>query len=66
MRCNAFVNRVCVHTIGKSNVNVGVLQPEPGIYVRRNFVICFQDVLDVHIYKVIEGVNMLFDQTLDL
>jgi hypothetical protein len=65
MRRNAFVDRVCVRTIRKSNMNVGVLQPESGIYVRRDFVICFQDVLDVHIDKIIEGVDVLFDETLD-
>ena len=47
-------------------MNVGVLQPEPGIYVRRDFVICLQDVLDVHIHKVIERVNMLLDQAFNL
>ncbi len=65
MRRNAFIDRVCVRTIRKSNMNVGVLQPESGIYVRRDFVICFQDVLDVHIDEVIEGVDVLFDETLD-
>lgn len=45
---------------------VGILQPEPGVYIRCDLVICSQDVLDVHIDKVIEGVNVLFDQTLDL
>jgi hypothetical protein len=45
---------------------VGVLQPEPWVYIRCDLVICFQNVLDVHIDKVIEGVDMLFDQTLDL
>ena len=46
-------------------MDVGILQPESGIYVRRDLVICLQDVLDVHIDKVIKGVNMLFDETLD-
>lgn len=65
MRRNAFIDRVGVRTIRKSNMNVGVLQPESGIYVRGDFVICFQDVLDVHIDEVIEGVDVLFDETLD-
>jgi len=46
-------------------MNVGILQPEAGIDVRRDFVICFQDVLDVHIDKVIEGVNVLLDKAFD-
>jgi hypothetical protein len=66
MRGNTLVDRICVRTIGKANMYVGVLQPEPGVYIRRDLVIGSQDVLDVHIDKVIEGVNVLFDQTLDL
>jgi len=65
MWCNAFVDRVCVRAIRKSDMDVGILQPESGIYVRRDLVICIQDVLDVHIDKVIKGVDMLFDKTLD-
>jgi hypothetical protein len=66
VRGNTLVDGICVRTIGKANVYVGVLQPEPGVYIRRDFVIGSQDVLDVHIDKVIERVNVLFDQTLDL
>jgi hypothetical protein len=65
VRRNAFVDRICIRTIRESNMNVGILQPEAGIYVRRDFVICFQDVLDVHINKVIEGVNVLLDKAFD-
>jgi hypothetical protein len=66
MRRNAFVDRIRIRTIRKSNMNVGILQPEPGIYVRGDFVIRFQDVLDVDIDKVIEGIDVLFDKALDL
>jgi hypothetical protein len=66
VRSNTFVDGICVRTIGKPNVYIGVLQPESWVYIRRDLVICFQNVLDVHIDKVIEGVDMLFDQALDL
>ena len=46
-------------------MDVGILQPESGIHVGRDLVICIQDVLNVHIDKVIEGVDMLFDKALD-
>jgi hypothetical protein len=62
---NTLVDRVCVCAIRKSDMNVGILQPETGIYVRRDLVICLQDVLDVHIDKVIKRVDMLLDKTLD-
>ena len=62
---NAFIDRVCVRAIRKSDMDVGILQPESGIHVRRDLVIRFQDVLDIHIDKVIEGIDMLFDKTLD-
>ena len=62
---NAFVDRVCISAIRKSDMDVGILQPKSGIHVGRDLVICFQDVLYVHIDKVIEGVDMLFDKTLD-
>jgi len=65
MWCNAFVDRVCVRTIRKTDMDVGIFQPESGVYVRRDLAICLQDVLDVHIDKIIEGVDVLFDKTLD-
>jgi len=46
-------------------MDVGIFQPESGVYVRRDLAICLQDVLDVHIDKIIEGVDVLFDKTLD-
>jgi hypothetical protein len=65
MRRNALVDRICVRTIRESDVDVSILQPEAGIYVRCDLVICFQNVFDVHIDKIVEGVDVLFDKTLD-
>lgn len=47
-------------------MNVGVFEPEPGIDIRRDLVVGFDDVLDVGIDKVVERLNVLFDKTFDL
>ena len=44
-------------------MNICVLEPKPRIDIGSNFVIGLDDVLDVHIYKVIERVDVLFDET---
>ena len=46
-------------------MNVGVFEPESGIDVRSDLVIGFDDVLDVGIDKVVERVDVLFDETFD-
>lgn len=44
-------------------MNVGVFEPESGIDVRSNFAVGFDDVFDVGINKVVERVDVLFDET---
>lgn len=44
-------------------MNVGVFEPESGIDIRSDFVVGFDDVLDVSIDKVVERVDVLFDET---
>lgn len=44
-------------------MNVGVLEPEPGIDVRSDFAVGFDDILDVRVDEVIERIYMLLDET---
>ena len=61
MRGDALVNRVRVCSVWEANDNVRVLEPEPGIDVRRDLVIRFQNILDININEVVEGVDVLLD-----
>lgn len=47
-------------------MNVGIFEPEPGIDVRSDLVVGFDDVLYVCVDKVVERVDVLFDETFDL
>lgn len=53
-------------TIGKPDVDVGVFEPKSRVNVRSDFMICFNDVLNVEIDKVVERIDVLFDETFDL
>lgn len=46
-------------------MNVGVFEPKSGIDVRSDLVVGFNDVLDVGIDKVVERVDVLFDEAFD-
>ena len=63
--CDAFVDRVCICPLRKPNLNVRILQPEPGIDIRSDFIIGFDDVLDIYIDEIVEGIYMLFNEALD-
>lgn len=51
-------------SVRKCNMNIGVFQPEARVDVRSDFVIRFEDVLDVYINKIVERVYVLFNKTL--
>lgn len=61
---DALVDSVQIGAVREANLNVGVFEPESGIDVRSDFVVSFDDVLDVGINKVVERINVLFDETL--
>ena len=47
-----------------SNMNIQILDVESRIRETDDFVICFDNFLDVHFDEVVERINVLFDQTL--
>ena len=51
--------------VGKSHVDVRVFEPEPRVDVRGHFGVGFDDVLDVGVDEVVEGVDVLFDEAFD-
>ena len=53
-------------TIGKPDVDVGVFEPKTRVDVRSDFMVCFNDVLNVDVDEVVERIDVLFDETLDL
>ena len=66
MRGDALVNCVRVCSVRETNDNVGILEPKAGVDIRCNFAISFEDVLDVDIDEIIEGLDVLFDQPFNL
>jgi hypothetical protein len=64
VRRNTLVDRVEIRPVRESNVDVGVLEPESRVDVRRDFVISFDNVLDIQIDEVVKRVYMLFDESL--
>ena len=66
MRSDAFVDRVRVRPIREANADIGVFEPETGVNVRGDFAIGFENVLDIDINKVVEGVDMLFHEPFHL
>lgn len=62
---DTLVDSVQICAVGETDVNVGILEPESGIDVRRDLVVRLDDILDVGINKVVERVNVLFDEPLD-
>ena len=66
MRSDRFVDGIWVRAVGETDVNIGVLEPETRVYIRGDFAVCFYDILDVYVNKVVERVDVLLDETLDL
>ena len=64
MWCDTFVDGMRIRPVGKSDVNVGVLEPETRINVRGNLVVGFDNIFDIYINKIIERVDVLLDKSL--
>jgi hypothetical protein len=64
MRRNALVDRIKIGPIRESNVDVGVLEPEPRVNVRRDFIVSLDDILDINIDEIVERVYVLLDKSL--
>jgi len=65
VRGDRFVDSVGVRAIRHTHVDVRVFEPEARIYVRCNLVISPENVKQIDIDKVVEGVNVLLDKPLD-
>jgi hypothetical protein len=65
MRRDTLVYRVQISAVGEADMNVRVLEPKARIDIRGDFVIGPYDIFDVHIDKIVEGVDVLLDQTFD-
>lgn len=46
-----------------SNMNIQILYVESRVWKTDDFVICFDNLFDVHFDEVVERINVLFDQT---
>jgi hypothetical protein len=64
VRGYALVNCVYVGPIGMTNIDVKIFEPKARIDIRGDLVVGFDDVFDVHINKVIERVDVLFNKAL--
>jgi hypothetical protein len=65
VRRDAPVDRVGVGAGGDADLDIGVSQPEARVDVRGDFFVGFDDVFDVVVDKVVEGVDVLFDEAFD-
>lgn len=66
MRRDTTVDGICVGAVGEPDGHVRVLEPEAGIDVGRDLGVCLEDVLNVDVDKVVEGVDVLLYETFDL
>lgn len=66
MRGYPFVDGRNFISVRETNIDVTVFEPESRIDVGSDFVISFHDIFYVDIDKVIERVNVLFDEPFDL
>lgn len=64
VRSDALVNSIQIRSIREADINVRIFEPETRVHVRSDFIVCFDDVLDVGFHEIIEGINMLFYETL--
>ncbi len=66
MRGDALVDNVHFVAVGKANVNIGEFEPETRVNIRGDFVVGLDYILDVGVAEIVEGIDMLLDETLDL
>ena len=64
MRSDALVDRVRVGPVREADDNVRVLEPKAGVDVGRDLVVGFENVFDIDIDEIVEGVDMLLHETL--
>lgn len=60
------VVRLGLVAVGEADLDVHELDPEARVDVGRDLVVGLDDVLDVGVDKVVEGVDVLLDEALDL
>ena len=65
MWCYTFVDSIGVCAIRKAHLDVDVFQPESRVNIRCDFVISFDDVLDVDINEIVKRIDVLLYETLD-
>ena len=66
MRGDTLINCIDVSSVGIADLYIRVLEPEARIDVGRDLGVCLEDVFDVDVNEVVEGVDMLLDETFDL
>ena len=62
MRRDTLVYGIGVCPIGGTNLDIEIFQPKSWIDVGCDFVIGFNDILDVDVDEVVEGINVLLNQ----
>lgn len=65
MGSNALVEGICIGTIREADFYVNVFEPKARVDVRGDFVVSLQDIFDIDVNEVIEGVDMLFYKSFD-
>lgn len=61
MRCRLFRDIVTIFDVWLANGDIQVFQVEHRVHIAEHLVIGIDNILDVHIHKVIERINVLFD-----
>jgi hypothetical protein len=64
VRGHSLVDGAGVDAVREADLDIGVLEPEAGINVRCDLVVGLQDVLDIDVDEVVEGVDVLLDEAL--
>ena len=59
MRSHTLVDRVRVGPVREADDNVRVFEPKTRVDVGRDLVVGFEDVFDIDIDEIVEGVDML-------
>ena len=63
MGCDVQLISLRIHALRFKNANVGVLEPESRVDLGGDFVIGTEDVFEININKVVERVQVLFDES---
>jgi hypothetical protein len=64
MRGDFLLNRFHFIPVGEAYVDVDIFKPKSWVHIRGYFVISFDYVFEVDIDEVVEGVDMLLNETL--